>query len=315
VTFNPSSASAAPPDPATPDLSSIVLSQTLPSLLATSPGPTNGPITNSNASLLGRTSSETAAVEREIASGYLEGYVRVWSSPDPHVVDTVAILALNLRDSNQVSGFFAGFNHGISSVATGSFPVPGIAGASGFSERLQVYGEPATENIVTFARGDAVFDVETVTVAGTITLADTLSIAADQDAVAPGPSRFPIASSSTTSDPMLQVSSVIGGVVFWMLVILVVLYFVQRHRRRTRALLAEVGKPTSLGQAGWAGQQSFINEQLGVGEGTAWGLPLLPTFAPSPPPTFPAGWYPDSTDPVLQRYFDGNAWTNFTAPR
>ena len=28
----------------------------------------------------------------------------------------------------------------------------------------------------------------------------------------------------------------------------------------------------------------------------------------------PADWYPDPQDPSLQRYWDGNAWTEHTAP-
>jgi len=28
----------------------------------------------------------------------------------------------------------------------------------------------------------------------------------------------------------------------------------------------------------------------------------------------PAGWYPDATDPSVQRYWDGTAWTEHTAP-
>ncbi len=28
----------------------------------------------------------------------------------------------------------------------------------------------------------------------------------------------------------------------------------------------------------------------------------------------PAGWYPDATDPSIQRYWDGSAWTEHTSP-
>ena len=37
--------------------------------------------------------------------------------------------------------------------------------------------------------------------------------------------------------------------------------------------------------------------------------------APPPPPSVPAGWYPDSSDAVLLRYWDGSKWTEHTAPR
>jgi len=63
------------------------------------------------------------------------------------------------------------------------------------------------------------------------------------------------------------------------------------------------------------------------------GMPLLPALPalpvmPAPPPFLatpappvavatqsPPGWYPDSFDPTIQRYFDGTNWTANTAPR
>lgn len=36
---------------------------------------------------------------------------------------------------------------------------------------------------------------------------------------------------------------------------------------------------------------------------------------PPPPPSVPAGWYPDAADAVLLRYWDGEQWTEHTAPR
>lgn len=45
----------------------------------------------------------------------------------------------------------------------------------------------------------------------------------------------------------------------------------------------------------------------------------LPSFAAGPQPvvpaSLPAGWYPDETDATKQRYYDGTAWTQHTAPR
>lgn len=45
----------------------------------------------------------------------------------------------------------------------------------------------------------------------------------------------------------------------------------------------------------------------------------LPSFAAGPQPvvpaSFPAGWYPDESDATKQRYYDGTAWTQHTAPR
>jgi hypothetical protein len=33
---------------------------------------------------------------------------------------------------------------------------------------------------------------------------------------------------------------------------------------------------------------------------------------PQPPPSVPAGWYPDPNNAQLQRYWDGTSWTNST---
>jgi hypothetical protein len=38
------------------------------------------------------------------------------------------------------------------------------------------------------------------------------------------------------------------------------------------------------------------------------------TSAPPPPPSVPAGWYPDPQGAPVQRYWDGGAWTEHTAP-
>lgn len=40
-----------------------------------------------------------------------------------------------------------------------------------------------------------------------------------------------------------------------------------------------------------------------------------PVPPPPPPPSIPAGWYPDAADAVLLRYWDGEQWTEHTAPR
>ncbi|WP_237341925.1 PH domain-containing protein [Williamsia soli] len=42
--------------------------------------------------------------------------------------------------------------------------------------------------------------------------------------------------------------------------------------------------------------------------------PPAPT-PPPPPPSVPAGWYPDSSNALIQRYWDGAQWTEHTAPR
>ena len=43
--------------------------------------------------------------------------------------------------------------------------------------------------------------------------------------------------------------------------------------------------------------------------------PTALSAAPESPKLPPADWYQDYTDPTLQRYWDGAAWTEHTAPR
>ncbi|WP_394855679.1 DUF2510 domain-containing protein [Rhodococcus globerulus] len=38
------------------------------------------------------------------------------------------------------------------------------------------------------------------------------------------------------------------------------------------------------------------------------------TPPPPPPASVPAGWYPDANGAPAQRYWDGSAWTEHTAP-
>jgi len=331
----PNVAGAAPPD-----LSSVVLPQTLPGLVADPPGPTNGPITQANASVLGASSTGTSAIKQQLANGDLSGYLRVWTR-QPHNGDDAVILALNISDPTQVGTFLAGFNHGESSVATSSFSVPGISGASGFLDHRPESGQPATEYSITFARGNTVFEVDFATITGDITLNDAVSVAARQAANTSGPVQSPVTPSGSV-DPMLHVSYVIGEVMFWVVVILLPLGLIQRHRRKKRAALSmtpDTSMPfppsggavrSPFGQVGNA--PAFSAPHAPSGQSTsAPGLPLLPTFptfqqAPSYPPATstsplgtetgpPAGWYPDPRVSSLQRYFDGHDWTEHTAPR
>jgi hypothetical protein len=47
--------------------------------------------------------------------------------------------------------------------------------------------------------------------------------------------------------------------------------------------------------------------------GGGWAPPVDEVSAAAPAAT-PAGWYPDATDPSIQRYWDGTAWTEHTSP-
>lgn len=44
-------------------------------------------------------------------------------------------------------------------------------------------------------------------------------------------------------------------------------------------------------------------------------IPVAPDIVQGQAGPPPANWYPDPTDPSLQRYWDGAAWTEHTAPK
>ena len=325
---------SAPALAATPDLASVVLPEAVPGLVVSAPGATNGPINQSNVGVLGRSPSQVAAVQQQLANGDLSGYIRIWSRQVPQNGDTAVILALNITNSSGVGSFLGGLNHGISSVASESFDVPDIAGASGFTDHLPLSGQPATEYAVTFARGSTVFEVEVATITGDITVNDALSVASLQAARDPGSVQSPTTPAATGSSPTgstQDASYVLGEVAFCVLVAILIVYLIQRDRRkRSKTPTAPSGNsgfprmpepawpvpipatPTSLQPLG---PQPFGSRKMQTGQDSFSGLPLLPTFAPTPPPVSPPGWYPDSNDPTLQRYFDGHSWTSHTAPR
>jgi hypothetical protein len=209
----------------TPNLSAVVLSQTLPGFVAAPPGDANGPITNASASNLGLNQDPAAA--QQLQNGALTGYVRIWANPQNG--DRVAIFALSINDGLSAGSFLGGFNHGMSSDATETFDVPGIAGAQGFTDHIPLSGRPATEYAVSFARGDTVFEVEVLTVSNELTVNSILSVASTQAAAAPGSQQSPITpptNSGSTGDPTLHISYVIGECVPPFVLLIVIVWLV-----------------------------------------------------------------------------------------
>jgi hypothetical protein len=296
---------AAPIGATQTDLGTQVVSQTLPDFVETSPGLDNGPITPRSASALFGDNSELASeLQQDLANGTFSGYVRIWTH-QPVNGDAIVILALRLPDSGHAQAFLAGMNHGVSSVASGSFDVPSIAGASGFIGRQPLQGQPASEYSVTFGRNSTVFEVEAATVSQDLSYDDAISVANSQAAQVGGSTVPPTAPPGVSSqDPMLRVSYVLGEVVAVLAVITLVLYFIRRERRREKTTLpGPTQPPISTGSFG----PPLAPQPSGLG-----GLPPLQTYAPS---QAPPGWYPDTTDPSSLRYFDGSVWTAHRSPR
>jgi hypothetical protein len=279
-----------------------------------------------------------SAIRQQLESGQLSGYLRIWSRQVPQNGDAAVILALNISDSSQVGSFLGGLNHGISSQSSETFSVPNMAGASGFTENLPLSGQPATEYSVTFARGNTVFEVELATITGDITVNDAQSVAALQEARDPGlvqspttPAAAGSSPASAPADSTLNASYVLGEVAFFLLMAILIVYLIQRNcRRNPKTPTANNGALSSprIPNSAWPvpipvtqtpvqppKQQFFGYHQIQHGQDASSGLPLLSTFTPTPPPVSPPGWYPDSSDPTLKRYFDGNIWTSHTVPR
>jgi hypothetical protein len=255
-------------------------------------------------------------MDEPLANGSMSGYTRLWSQQPPNG-DFAAIVAFQWNDPGQVGGFFAGLNHGIEVSGSAPVPVPRIPGGSGFIGHLPIGGQPATEYSVTFARGSTVFEVETVTVSGDISLANAISLAAQQAANAPGATALPVTPSPAGNST--PASYVLGEVSFWIVLAIVIIYFIQRHRRRSQKTLPDSAWPMPIPVSA-ASFQPIVRQPLNYGQpqggqGPSSGLPLFPAFAPASLPVTPPGWYPDSNDPTLQRYFDGHRWTGHTAPR
>jgi hypothetical protein len=247
----------------------------------------------------------------------MSGYTRLWSQQPPNG-DFAAIVAFHWNDPVQVGGFFAGLNRGIKAEGSAPVSVSGIAGGFGFVGHLPIGGQPATEYSVTFAKGSTVFEVETVTVSGDISLANAIALAAKQAAAnAPGATALPVM--PLPGGASRPAAYVVGEVSFWVVLAIVILYFIQRHRRKSQKTLPDsvwpMPIPMSPASLRPIGRQPLSYGQPQGGQGPSSGLPLFPTFAPASPAVSPPGWYPDSNDPTLQRYFDGIRWTGHTSPR
>ncbi|AVM01960.1 hypothetical protein C6V83_02610 [Gordonia iterans] len=76
---------------------------------------------------------------------------------------------------------------------------------------------------------------------------------------------------------------------------------------------AEPKGPGLMRRLAEQGQQLAEHQQGGVPAATPSAAPAAPV-PPPPPPAVPAGWYPDPNGALLQRYWDGAAWTEYTAP-
>ncbi len=208
------------------NLSSVVLSQSLPGLVASPPGIRNGPITESNLSLVTDGTSGPAVTQfaQLLASGNISGYIRAWAH-QPANGDAVAISAFQFQDPTQAASFASGESGSLPQQAgISSFVVPNVPGAAGYSVHTSASGTPITEYLVVFGKGTTDIQVVVVTESGDLTAADAAKLASQQWANVPTP---------TDWTPILRSTSFIGVLLLSLIIILVA-----RRRRYPPVLTA-----------------------------------------------------------------------------
>ena len=196
------------------NLSSVVLSQSLPGLIASPPGIRNGPITESNLSLVTGANSGPAETQfaQLLASGNVSGYIRMWAH-QPANGDAVVISAFQFQDPTQAAGFVNG-EKGSLQVQAGVSPlaVPNVPGATGYLVHTSVSGTPITEYLVVFDKGSTDIQMVVVTESGDVAAADATSLASQQWANVPTP---------TDWTPIIRSIGFIGAVLLSLIIVLV----------------------------------------------------------------------------------------------
>jgi hypothetical protein len=268
------------------DLATVVVSNTLPGFVPTAPGPTNGPLTQSNAYIFG---SGSAVIGRDLGSGLLSGYVRTWGHVPPNG-DAVVIFVVRPRDLSQLGSFVAGVKaaqHGAT-----SFPVPGLADGAGFTMRATVLGSPATQRLVVFAKGDFAFLVGILTVSGDLTSTSVINVAQEQAANISGGAPEPTCSGCTSG--FYRAGGIFGAALLVVFILGVILILTQRQRRRRMVPIAPAVP---------AAPRITIPP------------PLTGSYNWAPPPSTgavedrPVGWYVNPEHLSEERYWDGQSWT------
>jgi len=167
-------------------LSSVILTNSEPGLVAVPLGAYNGPITQSSvAKVMGSIDGPTSWLGQSLAAGTVTAYVRSWVH-QPTNGDIVIIVGFQFTNGSDESSFVNGLNDAMRS-QSGSEPlaVAGIPDASGSAVHTSTSGTPQSNYVVTFAKGNTVFQLVVSSSLGDLTSADALSLANQQFANAP----------------------------------------------------------------------------------------------------------------------------------
>jgi len=228
-------------------LSSVILPNSEPGLVAAPPGDYNGPITQSNVgAVLGNSTGAGSALGQSLASGNVAGYIRTWGH-QPANGDAVVIVAFEFTNASVESSFVNGLASGNQN-QSGSTPVavPGIPGASGSVTHPSTLGTAGSEYVVTFAKGNTAFDVDVASSSGDLTSADAITLANQQFASAPD---IP-ASGAGTNWHWWRVSPLVGIPLF---VAIILIGRMRKYPTALRGLASAVGDnrgPAAVGSPG-----------------------------------------------------------------
>jgi hypothetical protein len=150
-------------------LSTTILAHTVPGLVPAPLGTENGPVALS-------------------AVGDVGAYIRTWNH-QPTNGEAVVIEAFEFTNSSAETFFLNTLDSGLKGQArekgNAAFAVTGIPGASGAEVHTTSSGKPVTEYIVSFEKGNTVFQEVEATSAHELTAADAVAVADRQVAHAP----------------------------------------------------------------------------------------------------------------------------------
>ena len=278
ILFAPAVAYATPTD-----LSSVVVSATLPGFMASAPGPKNGPVNSSNLDLFGGDSAAYKALARDLADGDASGEFRFWVHQPPDG-DGIVISAFQFKSAQQVGAFLGALDSGYQHVSGGRFAVPAVTGASGYTAQVSASGNSSKAYIVTFGKGGIAFEVQVITAAGGLNSADAVSVATQQAANTPGAPQAPTAVVSTNAPSSHRTEEIVGLALLFVLVAGLILFVAPRPRRRRDARIPSFSPPVYV-------------------------IPAMRSPAPrSPVPPREVGWHTDPEHLSEQGYWDGESW-------
>lgn len=207
------------------NLSSVVLSNTFPGMVATAPGADNGPINPANLQLLGMSPALASTLSQHIANGDVSGYIRLWSRQPPNG-DAVVISAFQYSNPAGATAMLAGENFSlIAKPGVTTFAVPGIAGASGYTVPTATSsGTSVSGHFVFFNVGGTSVQVIVVSQSGDLTVADAVTLANRQAANTP-------ASSSGSSSPAYRAGEIFAAVAAGLVIVWAIMAVIRRSRK------------------------------------------------------------------------------------